>query len=356
MGTVYSRRDRLGGLLAIIAGLICLLAAVALGIGVAGCGESGKPVAADRDDTGSLIVLSLEDVVSTEDGSPAALLRTGDGDRLLIPVNHCQAVNLYIELYDPGFPRPMTPRLFASLADSLGFAIGHVRLDLAHGDTLTAFIHLERSRPLPGIPATPGDALAIAEYRSASIAATSAVVDQYVEADTTAKVGGADPDWGEVPTEHRPVSAKRSQVGPGLTDMRVVEVAETLFSGFVIVLVDAGQEVVLPVFVDPCQGLAVHAGLHHVDSFANQTQLLIIRLLEAAGADIADVHVVGAVDGVFLAEIGLQYGGRRMAVDCRPSDGIALALLTDAPVRMVTYLLDMYGEDPALYVDLLGSP
>lgn len=335
--------------------MICVLVAAVLGLGLIGCGEGSRPVAADGDGAGPLIGLSLEDVVSTEEGRPEALLRTADGRRLLIPVNNCQAVNLHIELHDPGFPRPLTPRLFASLADSLGFTIGQVRLDLAHGDSVTATIGLGGSRLSSIVPATPGDALAIAAYRSVSIAATPAVVEQYAEVDTAAKIGGAHAGWVRVVPPSRSVSAKRSQAGSGLVDMRVVEVAETLIFGLIVILVDTDEEAVFPVFVDPCQGLAVHAGLHHVSSFANQTQILIVRLLEAAGARIADVHVVGVEDGTFLGEIGLQYGARRMAVDCRPSDGVALALLTDAPVRVARRLLDMYGEDPALYSDLLGS-
>ena len=182
------------------------------------------------------------------------------------------------------------------------------------------------------------------------------MVAEYAQPDTTAKPSAGDASWADVPVENPLSAPKPSQTRPGLTDMRVVAVAQTVWSGLVIVLVDEGQDVVLPIFVDTCQGLAVHAGLHQVDSFANQSQILIVRLLEGAGAGMADVHVVSVVDGVFVAQIGLQHGPRRMAVDCRPSDGIALAMLTDAPIRVARPLVDAYGEDPALYADLLGSP
>lgn len=68
-------------------------------------------------------------------------------------------------------------------------------------------------------------------------------------------------------------------------------------------------------------------------------------LLEEAGARIEQVAIVDLQDGIYYAEIRLlDENGHQRVVDSRPSDAIALALRTDAPIFAAESVLED-GED-----------
>lgn len=70
------------------------------------------------------------------------------------------------------------------------------------------------------------------------------------------------------------------------------------------------------------------------------THDLMARLLEAADAQLERVHVASLREEVFYAVVKLRRGDEGREVDARPSDAIALALRTRAPI---------YATDEVLY-------
>jgi bifunctional DNase/RNase len=60
-----------------------------------------------------------------------------------------------------------------------------------------------------------------------------------------------------------------------------------------------------------------------------------------------------------IGELVLRVGSRSFVLDARPSDAIALALRTGAPVQLAKFLLDEVGEDAepywALFAGALGK-
>jgi len=68
-------------------------------------------------------------------------------------------------------------------------------------------------------------------------------------------------------------------------------------------------------------------------------------LLDEAGARIEQVAIIDLQDGIYYAEIRLlDEDGHKRVVDSRPSDAIALALRTDAPIFADESVLED-GED-----------
>jgi len=77
-----------------------------------------------------------------------------------------------------------------------------------------------------------------------------------------------------------------------------------------------------------------------------------MQVLQRARIDVIAVRLVGREEGTLLAELDVMTPGGRERVDCRPSDGIVLALRmpVPAPILVDERLLETLGD-----VDPLGA-
>lgn len=120
-------------------------------------------------------------------------------------------------------------------------------------------------------------------------------------------------------------------------EMEVLGVEVTLDGGRVVLMLkDRENGQVLPIVVGAREGAAiasVQAGLVPPRPLTHDLLLSVVRAL---GSEIAAVLITEQLDGVFYAELCLTTGER---IDCRPSDGVALALRAGAPIRCADDLL-----------------
>jgi len=103
---------------------------------------------------------------------------------------------------------------------------------------------------------------------------------------------------------------------------------------------------------DPYRGLEFPVGLPEAQSIAlaleHESPLrpgaheLLVGVLTAAGCDVIAVRIVDHRDGVLRAELDLVTPRGHEVLDCRPSDGLAIALrqLPPAPILCDERLLD----------------
>ena len=59
---------------------------------------------------------------------------------------------------------------------------------------------------------------------------------------------------------------------------------------------------------------------------------LMVTTFTALGVQLIDVFIYKFENGAFYAELTLQQGGNKYKIDSRTSDGVALAIRTDAPI------------------------
>jgi hypothetical protein len=69
------------------------------------------------------------------------------------------------------------------------------------------------------------------------------------------------------------------------------------------------------------------------------THDLIIRILEQLQASVERVLISDLQDVTYYATLDLRAGDRVCSIDCRPSDGIAIAMRANAPVLIDSDLL-----------------
>lgn len=107
----------------------------------------------------------------------------------------------------------------------------------------------------------------------------------------------------------------------------------------IVVLRDATGEKTLPIWVGMFEAHAVALQLENSSPSRPMTHDLLRHVIEALGATVSEVHITDVREGTFFAVVYLLSGGETIAVDARPSDALALALRTRAPV---------YVADPVL--------
>ena len=104
---------------------------------------------------------------------------------------------------------------------------------------------------------------------------------------------------------------------------------------------DGGQT--LPIWIGLLEATAIASELEDVDFSRPMTHDLMRNLLDVMGHSVSRVEVVDLKDNTFYALIHLMGPKGDLSVDARPSDAIALALRTDAPIFVAKKVLQSSG-------------
>ncbi len=94
------------------------------------------------------------------------------------------------------------------------------------------------------------------------------------------------------------------------------------------------------------EGTAIAQALRRLEGRRPMTHELFMQVLQRSRIDVIAVRLVGREDGNLLAELDLMTPAGRERVDCRPSDGIVLALRmpVPAPILVDERLLEDMGD------------
>jgi bifunctional DNase/RNase len=94
------------------------------------------------------------------------------------------------------------------------------------------------------------------------------------------------------------------------------------------------------------EGTALALALRRMEGRRPMTHELFMRVLQRVRVDVIAVRLIGREDGNLLAELDLMAPNGRERVDCRPSDGLVLALRmpVPAPILVDDRLLEEMGD------------
>lgn len=103
---------------------------------------------------------------------------------------------------------------------------------------------------------------------------------------------------------------------------------------------DAGEGRLLPIWIGHPEAQAILLAVEGVEPPRPMTHDLLKDVIEAAGMYVERVEIVRVEEGTFYAALVLRGEERTLAVDARPSDSIALAVRTGAPIFVDSTVLD----------------
>ncbi len=107
----------------------------------------------------------------------------------------------------------------------------------------------------------------------------------------------------------------------------------------IVVLRDEAGDRTLPIWIGMFEAHAVAVQLENSGSSRPMTHDLLKHMIEALGGVVSDVHITDVHEGTFFALVYVTVGTELIAVDARPSDALALALRTRAPVHVAEHVL-----------------
>jgi bifunctional DNase/RNase len=103
---------------------------------------------------------------------------------------------------------------------------------------------------------------------------------------------------------------------------------------------EPGQNRVLPIWIGQPEATAILLALEGVELPRPLTHDLMKNIIETLGAFVERVEITRVQDGTFFAALILRAEERRLVVDARPSDSIALAVRTGAPVFVAENVME----------------
>jgi bifunctional DNase/RNase len=104
-----------------------------------------------------------------------------------------------------------------------------------------------------------------------------------------------------------------------------------------------GSQRLLPILIGTPEAAAIHSALEGLVPPRPLTHDLMVSLLGALGASLTTVVITEIRDHTYYAELHLQSATGPLVVSSRPSDAIALAERTGAPIVATEALLDEAG-------------
>lgn len=101
---------------------------------------------------------------------------------------------------------------------------------------------------------------------------------------------------------------------------------------FIVLLRDEEQSEMLPIWVGKPEASAISFALEGVTAPRPMTHDLMKAILDAVHAKVISVVISDLKENTYYAKVHLSYEDSEYAIDSRPSDAIALALRTSAPI------------------------
>jgi bifunctional DNase/RNase len=111
------------------------------------------------------------------------------------------------------------------------------------------------------------------------------------------------------------------------------------------VLQEKGGARLLPIWIGQPEAESIVMQMHGIKRARPLTHDLCKNLIGALGAVVRRVQITKVESNTYFGELHLERGGKIMQIDSRPSDAIAIALRTDAPIFASEALLMLPEED-----------
>jgi bifunctional DNase/RNase len=108
----------------------------------------------------------------------------------------------------------------------------------------------------------------------------------------------------------------------------------------IVILKDSENKLNLPIWIGLLEATAMATELEGIKMARPMTHDLLRNVLGELGATVEAIEVTDLRDNTYYALVHLKVDGRLLAIDCRPSDAISLALRTKSPIYVAKKVLE----------------
>ena len=129
-------------------------------------------------------------------------------------------------------------------------------------------------------------------------------------------------------------------------EIKMVKMAEDQNAPIVILQNKSEEGELLPIWIGMFEALAIITKLENQPTTRPMTHDLMANMLKEFGMKVVRVVVTDLKESTYYARITIQTDGKLKEIDARPSDSIALALRTGAPIFVAKSVLSESGIRP----------
>jgi uncharacterized protein len=108
----------------------------------------------------------------------------------------------------------------------------------------------------------------------------------------------------------------------------------------IVILKEADSQLFLPIWIGVFEANAIALRIEGVEPPRPMTHDLLRSMLEQLGARVEKIVISDLRDNTFFALIHLRREESSITIDARPSDAIALALRTNAPIYVLRTVME----------------
>ena len=108
----------------------------------------------------------------------------------------------------------------------------------------------------------------------------------------------------------------------------------------IVILKDSDNKLNLPIWIGLMEATSMATELEGIKMARPMTHDLLRDLVEKAGGVVESIEVTSLQDNTYYATIRVKLGDRDVNIDSRPSDAIAIALRTNAPIFVENSIMD----------------
>ena len=132
-----------------------------------------------------------------------------------------------------------------------------------------------------------------------------------------------------------------------MVEVTIDSVRVSLVSQYrLVVLKESGTERYLPIWIGPFEAEAITLQMQGVEVPRPLTHDLLKKIITTLGGHVSHIVVTDLRQETFYANIVLDVNGKRMEIDSRPSDAIALAVRTSVKIFVNDTVMESAGIVP----------
>ncbi len=114
----------------------------------------------------------------------------------------------------------------------------------------------------------------------------------------------------------------------------------------IVILKDTNTDRYLPIWIGPCEADAITIELQEMPPQRPLTHDLLKSMIRELGGRVVHILINDLRHDVYYARIVVDVGGKQIEVDSRPSDAVALAVRTKAPIFVAETVMERHAIQP----------
>ena len=108
----------------------------------------------------------------------------------------------------------------------------------------------------------------------------------------------------------------------------------------IVILKDTENKLNLPIWIGLLEATAMATEIEGIKMARPMTHDLLKTILGEVGGSVESVEITELKENTYYASVNISLSGRRVMIDSRPSDAIALALRTKSPIYVAKAVLE----------------